>query len=203
MVPIESDIGQILDFLGAARQMQLTYRFTPKPNNSFENDAEHSWSVVLICMLVASRVEAELGIKIDQTKLLKMAAIHDLAEITTGDTKTWDEAARVNKETKERSAIRELMNKLPPDLAEELILIWEECEKRETIEAMIVKSVDRFDPVIHRTVFGLGWNNVEKEHATPEALDARQLPRHSFSKTLTDIYLAIRDEAISRGLFKR
>lgn len=202
MIPIETDTVKILDFLRVARQMQITYRFTPKPDASFENDAEHSWSVALICMLVAGRIETELGTKIDQAKLLKMAIIHDLAEIITGDTKTWDEMARINKEAKERSAIRELTNKLPSDLAEELTSLWEECEKKESIEAMIVKSIDRFDPVIHRTVFGLGWDNVEDEHATSKALDARQLPRHSFSKTLTDIYLAIRNEAISSGLFK-
>ena len=66
---------------------------------------------------------------------------------------------------------------------------------------MIVKSVDRFDPVIHRTVFELGWKNVEDEHATIEALDGRQLPRHQFSQVLTEIYTQVRDEAITKGLF--
>lgn len=182
--------------------METTYRFTPKPDGSFENDAEHSWSVTLICMLVASRIEEEQGVKIDQAKMLKMAAIHDLAEILTEDTKTWDLAARTNKDEKERSAMTELLGQLPDDLNQELFALWEECEKRESIEAMIVKSVDRFDPVIHRTVFGLGWDNVEDDHATSQALDSRQLPRHSFSKTITRLYTTIRDEAMERGLFK-
>ncbi len=182
--------------------METTYRFTPKPDGGFENDAEHSWSVSLICMLVATRIEEELGIKINQLKMLKMAIVHDLAEIITGDTKTWDDVARVNKEEKERTAIQDLFQKLPDDLKTELSNLWEECEKRESVEAMIVKSVDRFDPVIHRTVFGLGWENVEDDHATSAALDSRQLPRHAFSKTLTSIYTSVRDEAISRGMFK-
>ncbi|HBC45013.1 MAG: HD superfamily metal-dependent phosphohydrolase [Candidatus Collierbacteria bacterium GW2011_GWB1_45_35] len=198
----ESDTNKILDFLRLARRMETTYRFTPKPDGSFENDAEHSWSVSLICILVASRIEEELGVKIDQLKMLKMAIIHDIAEIVTGDTKTWDNVSRVDKEEKERTAIKDSLGRLPNDLMEELVNIWEECEKRESIEAMIVKSVDRFDPVIHRTVFDLGWDNVEDDHATSEALDERQLPRHSFSKTLTGLYTTIRDEAISKGMFK-
>ena len=203
MTEKSSDISKILNFLGLARQMETTYRFTPKPDGGFENDAEHSWSVALICILVTTRIEEELRIKIDQEKMLKMAIIHDLAEIITGDTKTWDDVARVNKEEKEKDAISALFAKLPHDLGEDLFSLWEECEKRETIEAMIVKSVDRFDPVIHRTVFNLGWDNVEDEHATSVALDSRQLPRHSFSKILTSIYTQVRDEAISKHLFKK
>lgn len=198
----ETDAAKIIDFLKVARQMQTTYRFTPKPDGGFENDAEHSWSVALTCMLVATRIEEELGLKIDQLKMLRMAIVHDLAEIITGDTKTWDDTARVDKEEKERVAVNDLFDKLPNDLAENFLNLWEECEKRQTIEAMIVKSVDRFDPVIHRTAFDLGWDNVEDEHATTEALDDRQLPRHSFSKTLTRLYTTIRDEAISKGMFR-
>lgn len=197
-----TDIPKILDFLNSARHMETTYRHTPKPDGGFENDAEHSWSVALTCMLVATRIEEELGVKVDQLKMLRMAIVHDIAEIITGDTKTWDDIARVDKEEKERAAVSELFDKLPNDLAENLLSLWEECEQRGSIEAMIVKSVDRFDPVIHRTVFGLGWDNVEDEHATSEALDSRQLPRHSFSKILTSIYVQVRDEAISRNMFR-
>ena len=198
----ESDVGKIINFLGEARKMQLTYRFTPNPDGGFENDAEHSWSVALTCILITSRVELELGIKVNLEKILKMAIIHDIAEIVTLDTKTWDDQARIGKEERERTATQQLFSLLPNDLETNLVELWEECEKQETIEAMIVKSIDRFDPVIHRTVFGLGWNNVEDDHATSEALDNRQLPRHAFSKTLNAIYTTIRDEAISKGMFK-
>ena len=182
--------------------METTYRFTPKPDGGFENDAEHSWSVALTCMLVASRVEEELGVKLDQLKMLKMALMHDLAEIITGDIKTWDETARADKEGRERRALTELLRRLPEDLAVEIMMLWEECEKRESLEAQIVKSIDRLDPVIHRTVLGVGWENVEAEQATVEALDERQLPRHQFSEALTELYRLVRDEAVAKGFFK-
>ncbi|MEK7094094.1 MAG: HD domain-containing protein [Patescibacteria group bacterium] len=197
------DIQQILNFLKESRKFQHVFRHTPHPDGRWENDAEHSWAVAFICMVLATRLEKEFDIKLDQARMLKMALIHDLAEIGTGDTKTWDTASRVGKEEKEKKAMNDLVKLLPKDISEEMMLLWLECEKKETVEAKIVKSVDRFDPVIHRTAFRVGWENViEEEHATIEALDGRQLPRHSFSKVLTEVYKNIRDEAVKEGFFK-
>lgn len=197
------DIQSIVNFFKESRKFQHVFRATPHPDGRWENDAEHSWSVAFICMILADRLEKEFNTKLDQSKMLKMALIHDLAEIGTGDTKTWDHAARVGKEEREKKAMNDLICLLPEDIGVEMMSLWEECEKKETLEAKIVKSVDRFDPVIHRTAFKVGWENVlEEEHATVEALNERQLPRHSFSKTLTAVYENIRDEAVKENLFK-
>ncbi len=196
------DIEGILDFLGEIRKLHHVERFTPQPNGRQENDAEHSWSVAIACALLASRVEKEQGVKLDVAKLIKMALIHDLGEIHTGDTKTWDTAARVGKEERERLAITSLIKPLPDDLRSEMLALWEECEAKETIEAKMVKSIDRFDPVLHRTVFDIGWKGcVEPEHATVESLDARQKPRHLFSDILLKVYEVIRDKAVRKSLF--
>jgi putative hydrolase of HD superfamily len=199
---MEKDIEHILDFLREARKFQLTYRFTLKPDGRFESDAEHSWAVALACMLLKSRLEEEFGQKLDGEKMLKMALVHDIAEIKTGDTKTWDTKARVNKEEKERKAIQGLASKLPEDLREELVDVWEEVEARESLEAKIVKSIDRFDPVLHRTFHGVGWSNVAPEHETVDLLNERQLYRHGFSKLLTKIFETVRDETREKGMLK-
>ncbi len=197
------EIEKIVDFLKTARSFQHVFRFTPQPGGGQENDAEHSWAVAFACMVLASRLEKEFDTKLDQAKMLKMALIHDIAEIGAGDTKTWDAAARVGKEDKERTALHALAKGLPEDIRAEFISLWEECEKKETLEARIVKSVDRFDPVLHRTAFRIGWKgNVEEEHATIPALNERQLPRHEFSKILTEVFETIREEAIKEGMFK-
>lgn len=197
-----SEIQRFASFLKTIRSFETTYRQTPKSDGTMESDAEHSWSVALITMLLASRIESELDVKIDQAKLLKMALIHDLAEIETGDTATWDIAARENKEEKERVAVHHLIGLLPEDLGRDLLALWEECEKRETIEAKIVKSIDRLDPVVHRVSFNIGWKGImEEKHATIQALDERQLPRHEFSKTITALYEAFREEGKEKGMF--
>jgi putative hydrolase of HD superfamily len=201
----ENDIQKILDFLKEARKLQNTYRFTLQPEGRYENDAEHSWAVALTCMLLTSRLEEEFDTKLDRERILKMALIHDLAEIHTGDTKTWDKKSRIGKEEKEREAIHILINDLPEDTHREILSLWEECEAQETLEAKIVKSIDRMDPVIHRTSFDAGWKNVEgvKGAGTKDTLDAYQYPRHEFSKTLTELYETVRDEAIAKGMLKK
>jgi putative hydrolases of HD superfamily len=197
------EIERIVDFLKATRTFQRVFRFTPHSDGGWEDDAEHSWAVAFTCMILASRLEKEFNTKLDQARMLKMALIHDIAEIGTGDTKTWDTAARIGKEEKERLALHTLIKTLPDDLQEEILSLWEECEKKETLEARIIKSVDRFDPVFHRTAFKIGWKgSVEEEQATIPALNERQLPRHSFSKLLTQVFETIRDEAIKEGMFK-
>ncbi len=198
-----TDLTQIIDFLSLAMKLKQTYRFTPKENGLFENDAEHSWAVALVCMLLATRLEEEHSVKIDTERMLKMALVHDLAEVLTGDTKTWDKAARVGKDERERLAITEILSKLPQDLNEEMMSLWEESEAKETLEAKIVKSVDRLEPVLHRTLLQFGWENVKEdgEHGSVSALDSRQLPRHQFSKLITEIYNEVKNMAIEEDMF--
>ncbi len=200
---MKNDEELIFDFLKIAREMEHKKRFTPHPDGRPENNAEHSWSVAFIIMILDTRLEKEFGVKLDQTKMLKMALLHDLAELETEDTKPWEPEKRIKKEEKERSAIQNIVKNLPKDLSKDVLELWEECEKKETLEAKIVKSIDRLDPMLHRTAFKIGWKgNVEEEHATIEALDKRQLPRHSFSKTITALYETIKKEATAEGIFK-
>jgi len=196
-----ANITEIIPFLFELRKMHLTYRATPEADGRFENDAEHSWSVAMSAVLACPYLEEEFGVKIDREKVLIMSLIHDLAEIKTGDTKTWDEKARVNKTEKEEVAMDELLSTLPEKTAIYLKDLWTECEKQETAEAKIVKSLDRVDPVIHRTATGLGWQNIEDEQQTMESVNHRQLPRHEFSKVLTDLFIEIRNIAEKDGLF--
>lgn len=199
----QNEVAKLVEFLTQARKMQSTLRFTPKPDGGFENDAEHSWAVALTCMLLSSRLENEFGQKLDQLKVLKMALIHDMGEITTGDTKTWDAKSRIGKEDRERAAVVSMCELLPKDMGQELIDLWDECEAMETLEAKIVRSIDRLDPVIHRALTGVGWKNLkdEGEHSTIEALDDRQIPRHKFSKTITMLYKSLREKASKSEMF--
>ncbi|HRI05684.1 MAG TPA: HD domain-containing protein [Candidatus Dojkabacteria bacterium] len=199
-----SDLLKILDFFRVVIRLKETYRFTPKGENVFENDAEHSWSVVMLCMLIGKRVGEELKVEIDVEKMLKMAALHDIAEVITGDTKTWDSNARVSKEERERRAVTEMFQKLPNDLRDEFIILWEECEARSTVEAKIVKSLDRVEPVLHRVLLNYGWGNFGKDdpEKTVAALDERQLVRHEFSNILTQLYKEIRQEALDRKMLE-
>jgi putative hydrolase of HD superfamily len=199
----ENDIQKILEFLKEARKLQDTYRFTPKLDGGYENNAEHSWAVAFTCMLIASRLEEEFDTKLDREKMLKMTLIHDMGEIKTGDTPTWEKIKQKHKKAEEREAMKTMTAVLPDDLRDEVMELWEECEARETLEAKIVKSADRMDPVFHRTFLGLGWDNVVGGHESLEALDECQYDRHGFSKVMSGIYEDIRSKALSEGLLEK
>ncbi|NTV22297.1 MAG: HD domain-containing protein [Candidatus Yonathbacteria bacterium] len=197
------DTESIYDFLKYIRQFETTYRFTTKPGSGFESDAEHSWSVAFACMLLAGRLEHEFGVHLDQARMLNMALVHDLAEMIAGDTKPWDEKARIGKNEREQDAIVSIVKNLPKDMRENVLALWEESEQCETLEAKIVKSLDKLDPEIHRVTHHIAWQEIMDEiHATREACDARHIPHHSFSTTLTSLYETTRKEALEKGMLK-
>ena len=168
-----------------------------------ESDSEHTWTVTLSCMLLAEALDEEFKDQggIDTFKVIKMALIHDLPEIITGDFATWDDAARTNKEEDEQAAMQELTKDLPEHTRDELRSLWHECEAMETLEAKIVKSIDRMDPVMQRVEFGIGF--FDAHDGSLQKLDERQYPRHEFSQTLTLLYNTLREEALKKEMFKK
>jgi putative hydrolase of HD superfamily len=201
---INNTISKILSFLKETQQFQLTYRFTAKPNGGFESDAEHSWSVAFAGMLFVEEIEKEFDIKLDHARMLKMALVHDLAKMETGDTKPWDIKARIGKEERGWKTMHKIVYSLPKTQQKEILDLWKECEKRETPEAKIVKSLDRLDPVLHRIVHGIGREEImDEKDASMEAFDAQQRPHHDFSQTLSQLYKIIQEEAVRRGLIKK
>jgi len=51
-------------------------------SDRFENDAEHSWSICMMAMVL----EAYGNFSVDMLKVIKMLLIHDIVEIDIGDT---------------------------------------------------------------------------------------------------------------------
>ena len=75
-----------------------------------ESVADHTYSTALMAM-VFSDIHG-----LDTEKILKMALLHDLAESITGDFMP-EEISKENKETAENEAIKEILAKLPNDIA--------------------------------------------------------------------------------------
>ena len=64
-----------------------------------ENDAEHSWHLALMAMVLS---EHSNGRDIDLMKVIRMLLIHDIVEIDAGDTFAYDEEGNRTKEERER-----------------------------------------------------------------------------------------------------
>jgi putative hydrolase of HD superfamily len=118
--------------IGCLRLMQRMWsRFlTPE----FANVAEHLFRVAWIALIIAKYEGA------DETKVLKMALVHDLSESRAGDL---DYVSRLYAERREDIAIADML--AGTVLAPELIDLWNEYEQMESLEARVVKDADYID----------------------------------------------------------
>lgn len=109
-----------------------------------ENDAEHSWHLCLMAVVLAEYAADE----IDLFSTLKMLVIHDLVEIDAGDTFAYDTEAHADKEEREQEAAERIFNLLPSDQARELRNLWDEFERQQTPEARYAAALDRLQPML-------------------------------------------------------
>lgn len=109
-----------------------------------ENDAEHSWHLALMALLLQEHSNQELDI----LKVITMVLIHDMVEIDAGDTYAYDEAGHATKRDREVAAAERIFGILPQDQNEYLRQLWEEFEQYETIEARFAHMLDNFQPLM-------------------------------------------------------
>ena len=108
-----------------------------------ENDAEHSWHLALMSMVLA-----EYFPEADPARVMKMAVIHDLVEIYAGDTYFFDEAGNADKAEREEASAEKLFGMLPKAQGEEMNALWREFEEYETPDSKFANILDRLQPVI-------------------------------------------------------
>lgn len=142
-----------------------------------ENDAEHSWHLALMALVLAEHANEP----IDIFKVMKMVLIHDIVEIDAGDTFIYDTSKSHSNTNEERLAANRIFGLLPTDQANELIAIWEEFEAGETNEAKFARAMDRLEPLLQNTSnnggtwneFGVDYNKVyEKKKIIKEGSNA-------------------------------
>jgi len=104
-------------------------------NADFANLAEHHFRVAWLALLIAKHEKAA-----NTDKVLKMALVHDIAESRTNDV---DYLSRQYVVRNEELGIKDMAKDTV--FGEELVALWQEYEKRESIEAKIVKDADNLD----------------------------------------------------------
>lgn len=187
-------LQQIIDFMRVTDQMKLIYRTVEiSTNERGESDAEHSWHLALLLMLL----EKDLPQNIDKIKLYKMLVMHDMVEIYAGDTPLYDDVGRMDKAQREAEAAEKLFCQLPGDLKEEFFSLFNEFEARETLEAKIAKAFDKIHPLIQNLCSnGTDYRNF---HATYDDEKQRIEKYVDFDPTLKQISDFLLDEAKKCG----
>jgi putative hydrolases of HD superfamily len=109
-----------------------------------ENDAEHSWHLAMMAIVLAEHSNKN----IDILKVLKMVLIHDIVEIDAGDIFLYDPHKNHTNTEEELNAAKRIFGLLPEEQAAEFITIWTEFEEGTTDEAKFAKAMDRFEPLL-------------------------------------------------------
>lgn len=109
-----------------------------------ENDAEHSWHMAIMAVLLKEYANEE----VDVLKVITMLLVHDLVEIDAGDTYAYDEKGNESRPERERRAADRIYGMLPEDQGWKLRELWEEFEAYESPEAKYAHMLDNFQPLI-------------------------------------------------------
>lgn len=123
-----------------------------------ENDAEHSWHLALMAVLLAEHASE----KVDVLKVMTMVLIHDIVEIDAGDTYAYDETGKTTQKDRENLAADRIFNILPKDQAEYMRGLWDEFEACESSEARFARTLDNAQPImLNDATEGLAWREHE------------------------------------------
>lgn len=174
---------KILSFAEEIEKLKHVKRINTLSDRSRqESDAEHSWHLAMIVLLLKD----ELGTKFNIEKAIKIAITHDLIEIYTGD--TWPSNSKEKKEKKRREekAAKKLFSRLPQDLKKEMEGYWREYEDAKTKEAKVVKGFDKIVYPMHYVMSGkIVWH---KEQSTDKERRLYGMPHVKHDKILTKIF---------------
>jgi putative hydrolase of HD superfamily len=139
-----------------------------------ESVADHSYGTAIMAMVLSDSQKLNTG------KILKMALLHDLAESITGDFMP-EEISKENKTIAEDDAMKEILSKLPNDLAEQYKKIWQEYIYAITKESILVHEIDKLEMAIQAAKYssegfsneklGVFVESAKKEIKSKELLD--------------------------------
>jgi putative hydrolase of HD superfamily len=151
-------LAQQIRFIIEADKLKEIFRQTlVTQSRRRENDAEHSWHLTLLVIILAEHSNVQ---PLDVLRVLKMLIIHDLVEIDAGDTFAYDTARMADQHEREARAADRIFGLLPTDQSCGLRLLWDEFEARETPEAKFAAAVDRFQPMLLNCLTeGAAWKN--------------------------------------------
>lgn len=187
-----------IDFIKEIDKIKYIQRKTKLFNSDRnENDAEHSWHLAVMAIVLAEHSDAE----IDILKVVKMVLIHDIVEIDAGDTFIYDTKKSHSNTDEERLAANRIFGLLPTEQAKEFIEVWEEFEAGESNEAKFAKAMDRLEPLLQNTSNNGGtWNEFEVNYA--KVYEKKSVIKEG-SNSIWNYAEKLIDESVDRGILKK
>jgi putative hydrolase of HD superfamily len=119
-----------------------------------ESVGAHCYGVAVVAMFLADQMK-RLKEEVDVERVLRMALLHDAAEVRVGDmprtaTEYFGAASRTRAETR---AFEDIVAGLDRRMAEHYIEIHHDYEQRTSLESRIVKAADLIDLLLQALAF--------------------------------------------------
>ena len=187
-----------LDFMIELDKMKNLYRQTyVLHEDRKENDAEHSWHLAILAMLLSEYSDEP----VDVLRVIKMVLVHDVVEIDAGDTYCYDSEGYKSKAEREEKAAQRIFGLLPDDQREEFYALWREFEDSETADARFAEVLDRLQTLtLNYTKGGISW----QEHGIRrEQVLARNTEYFDVSDKIAEAIKEMIDDASDRGWLKK
>lgn len=188
-----------IKFLMEIDKLKSVYRRSYLADKSrHENDAEHSWHLALMAMILHEHADHR---ELDILKVLKMLIVHDLVEIDAGDTFAYDDQGQLDKAEREQAAAERLFGMLPEDQQRDVLALWVEFEARSTPEAQFATAMDRLAPLLlNYATEGKSW----REHGvTSDQVLAYNRKIAESSQVLWSFVESLVQDAVDRGYLER
>ncbi len=132
-----NNLRYLIDIIGKFKDLKRSGWVAKKVDDP-ESDAEHSFSVALLAILLMPN-------NLDEKKCLEMALVHDLAEVYCGDYTPHDNITNEEKTNQELMAIKRVAEELNN---EKLVSIFNEYLDKSSKESIFINAIDKLDNVI-------------------------------------------------------
>ena len=141
--PAVEEITARLTFLREAERLKDTLRSAYTQQGRTESVAEHSWRLCLFAVAFA-----DLLPDVDLLRVLKLCLVHDMGEAVHGDVPAPLQDPQSSKAADERTDFLTLVASLPDPVQAELVALWDEYEQAESLEARVVKALDKMETIL-------------------------------------------------------
>ena len=178
---------QLLEILQVAARLKTTPRHCETAPGRSESVADHSWRSALMAMLLTPEFPGA-----DMNKVVRMCLIHDLGEAFTGDIPTFEKTEE-NERTEEQ-LLREWVAALPKVCRDEMTALYDEMERRESLESRIYKAIDNLEAVIQHNFSDLStW--IQREYELNKTYGDDKV---AFSPYLTALREEVRQDTLRK-----
>ncbi|MDR0910941.1 MAG: HD domain-containing protein [Spirochaetaceae bacterium] len=165
-------------------------------NLHFENDAEHSWTIAVMALVLKEYVDFE----VDLPHAIEMLLIHDIVEVDAGDVSVYSKE-RANAHEKEVKAADRVFGMLGTEQKKYFIDLWNEFEEKKTNEAKFAGIFDRLEPLLQNyTAGGYTW---KKWNVSYDMVVEKNIFIKEASEKLWQFALALLDDAVEKGYLSR